>query len=312
MAIKKPPVVHVLWTFLLLGVVEVSLANQGCPAGFTGIDCSTNIDDCLNVTCSGSGNCSDRLNGYYCYCNDGFYGTNCEIDAGPCSPNPCDNNGTCIQDGDTIYCNCTADFEGDNCASEKPRKSFIVTLTLTDRNYYADYEDLTKPITRGLIEDLTDILEPFFKRHFMGFETIVFRDFFQGSVGAIFDITFAATSEVNETDIIQVLTRANGSSQLRFEFIGTINVMDSLSTTVVEDAPMTASPTGLESSLIIALVVSIVILVVLLAILIILTLKIRRSKKRNIGKGAVALGGIWDVQTDVRRMRLTGYSNGYS
>ncbi|XP_068717499.1 delta-like protein A isoform X2 [Montipora capricornis] len=250
MAIKKPPVVHVLWTFLLLGVVEVSLANQGCPAGFTGIDCSTNIDDCLNVTCSGSGNCSDRLNGYYCYCNDGFYGTNCEIDAGPCSPNPCDNNGTCIQDGDTIYCNCTADFEGDNCAS--------------------------------------------------------------GSVGAIFDITFAATSEVNETDIIQVLTRANGSSQLRFEFIGTINVMDSLSTTVVEDAPMTASPTGLESSLIIALVVSIVILVVLLAILIILTLKIRRSKKRNIGKGAVALGGIWDVQTDVRRMRLTGYSNGYS
>ena len=40
------------------------------------------IDDCLNVTCSGSGNCSDRLDGYYCYCEDGFYGTNCEIGNG--------------------------------------------------------------------------------------------------------------------------------------------------------------------------------------------------------------------------------------
>ena len=37
------------------------------------------IDDCLNNTCSGNGDCSDRVNGFYCYCYDGFYGINCEI-----------------------------------------------------------------------------------------------------------------------------------------------------------------------------------------------------------------------------------------
>ena len=37
------------------------------------------IDDCLSVNCSGSGNCSDRVNGYFCYCYDGYYGINCEI-----------------------------------------------------------------------------------------------------------------------------------------------------------------------------------------------------------------------------------------
>ena len=37
------------------------------------------IDDCLNNNCSGNGNCSDRVNGFYCYCNDGYYGITCEI-----------------------------------------------------------------------------------------------------------------------------------------------------------------------------------------------------------------------------------------
>lgn len=41
------------------------------------------IDDCVNVTCSGKGNCSDRTNGSVCECQDGFYGLNCEIGEQP-------------------------------------------------------------------------------------------------------------------------------------------------------------------------------------------------------------------------------------
>lgn len=41
------------------------------------------IDDCVNVNCSGNGNCSDRTDGYVCECQDEFYGLNCEISEKP-------------------------------------------------------------------------------------------------------------------------------------------------------------------------------------------------------------------------------------
>lgn len=41
--------------------------------------CFTDINDCIGVSCSGNGNCSDRVDGYICFCNSGFFGINCEV-----------------------------------------------------------------------------------------------------------------------------------------------------------------------------------------------------------------------------------------
>ena len=114
--------------------------------------------------------------------------------------------------------------------SEKPPKIFTVTLTIIDRIFVDDYKDLTKSLTLGLIEDLNSIFKPFLEQNFDGFSTIVFTGFFQGSVGAIFDVIFAATSEINATSIVKAFSGANGTNQLRFEFLGTINAVNKLHT----------------------------------------------------------------------------------
>ena len=41
--------------------------------------CFTDINDCIGVNCSGNGDCSDRVDGYICFCNSGFFGINCEV-----------------------------------------------------------------------------------------------------------------------------------------------------------------------------------------------------------------------------------------
>lgn len=49
----------------------------------------TDINDCIGVSCSGNGNCSDRVDGYICFCNSGFFGINCEVGkASHISPHP--------------------------------------------------------------------------------------------------------------------------------------------------------------------------------------------------------------------------------
>ena len=127
--------------------------------------------------------------------------------------------------------------------SEKPPIIFTVKLTMTDRKYSSQYADLTDTTTRGLMRDLTDIFEPFLKRVFPGFMNIAFLEIFPGSVGAIFDTSFTSLSDVNETRIAEAFKQANGTSQLRFEFFGIIEVgpkQNSSSTTV-------SFPTGLYS-----------------------------------------------------------------
>lgn len=302
-------VVNVVFAFLIcifLVHLKVSTASQGCPTGFTGDNCS-DIDDCVNVTCSGKGNCSDRTNGSVCECQDGFYGLNCEIEASLCTPNPCENNGTCISDQDSFKCNCPPEYEGERCETERPRKIFTVRLTMVDRNYTSAYKDLTNFNTRGLISDLTEIFTQFFRGIFTGFVSITFREFFPGSVGAIFDAAFAATSDVNETSIIQALARASGKSQLRFEALGVITIENGLSTPTT--APTEAS---VMEPWLIALIVSLIVIFILLVIIMVLVIKYRREKEVSKGLGIVFDGNQqhWANIKDFRKRVTTSSGNG--
>jgi EGF-like domain/Chaperone of endosialidase/Human growth factor-like EGF len=75
-----------------------------CPAGYTGTNCETEIDECASIPCV-NGQCLDGINSYACECAPGYTGTNCEIDIDECAWTPC-GNGTCIDQVNGAVCVC--------------------------------------------------------------------------------------------------------------------------------------------------------------------------------------------------------------
>ncbi|XP_070175505.1 uncharacterized protein [Littorina saxatilis] len=100
-----------------------------CKEGWTGGNCSSNINECLNATiCDGVSNstCNDTQGSYLCQCDIGFfsssglcvpcddshYGTQCTQ---LCS---CDRANTQDCHDDTGTCTCKATWKGDNCTDD--------------------------------------------------------------------------------------------------------------------------------------------------------------------------------------------------
>ena len=48
-----------------------------CDYGWSGEDCSENINDCENEPCNNGGHCKDQVNGFSCDCIDGWAGETC-------------------------------------------------------------------------------------------------------------------------------------------------------------------------------------------------------------------------------------------
>ena len=45
-----------------------------CGPGWTGADCTVNIDECVNHTCQNGASCQDEVNNYTCRCLPKFTG----------------------------------------------------------------------------------------------------------------------------------------------------------------------------------------------------------------------------------------------
>ncbi|XP_065895629.1 delta-like protein B [Dysidea avara] len=88
-----------------------------CVDGFTGENCSTNINDCDHNPCMNNGTCTDGISSFTCNCVDGFTGENCTANLDDCNPNPCMNNGTCTDGINSFTCNCVDGFTGENCTT---------------------------------------------------------------------------------------------------------------------------------------------------------------------------------------------------
>ncbi|KAG2466627.1 SVEP1 protein, partial [Polypterus senegalus] len=70
---------------LLLPVVEENISNtyqasSQCKAGYTGLLCETDIDECEANQCLNQATCVDGLNSFTCKCPPGFNGTRCETE----------------------------------------------------------------------------------------------------------------------------------------------------------------------------------------------------------------------------------------
>ncbi|XP_051524826.1 protein crumbs homolog 2b [Myxocyprinus asiaticus] len=77
-----------------------------CIAGFTGENCSVNVNECESMPCENGGTCEDLINTYQCLCPPGFTGVVCEINIDECENEPCQNGARC-EDGINDYiCHC--------------------------------------------------------------------------------------------------------------------------------------------------------------------------------------------------------------
>ncbi|KAL3857659.1 hypothetical protein ACJMK2_012303 [Sinanodonta woodiana] len=59
-----------------------------CVPGYTGSDCSTDINECESGPCQHAGTCNDRVNEYNCTCPNRYDGKDCELDR--CKMGPAD------------------------------------------------------------------------------------------------------------------------------------------------------------------------------------------------------------------------------
>uniref|UniRef100_A0A665VVX8 Crumbs cell polarity complex component 2b n=1 Tax=Echeneis naucrates TaxID=173247 RepID=A0A665VVX8_ECHNA len=88
-----------------------------CPDGFTGYNCTQDIDECHSNPCNGTKSyCVNGINRYSCHCPIGLGADDCLSNVTTCSEDTCQNGGTCVDIPDTGHqCQCATGFQGINC-----------------------------------------------------------------------------------------------------------------------------------------------------------------------------------------------------
>eukprot|EP01047_Picozoa_sp_COSAG01_P037002 COSAG01_NODE_2915_length_6861_cov_2.886128_2_plen_2005_part_01 len=127
--------------------IELDAYQCNCVAGYSGVNCDIDINECSSLPCRNGGKCFESSNvcvastvlskcvavgfvnaglrtciprpnvphdAYSCSCSDGFEGQHCEIDTDECASAPCANGGTCSDS--TKVANMTTHFQGFNCS----------------------------------------------------------------------------------------------------------------------------------------------------------------------------------------------------
>ncbi|XP_014482747.1 PREDICTED: protein crumbs isoform X4 [Dinoponera quadriceps] len=84
--------------------------------GYTGPDCSIDVNECLGSTTDCKyGKCENLPGTYQCICDPGYCGSSCDM-VDPCNQEYCQNGGTCKCANDGGYtCECTVEYTGQNC-----------------------------------------------------------------------------------------------------------------------------------------------------------------------------------------------------
>uniref|UniRef100_A0A4W4H7B4 Neurogenic locus notch homolog protein 1 n=1 Tax=Electrophorus electricus TaxID=8005 RepID=A0A4W4H7B4_ELEEL len=90
--------------------------NCVCVNGWSGDDCSKNIDDCANAACHKGSTCHDRVASFFCECPPGRTGLLCHLDDA-CISNPCQKGSNCDTNpvNGKAICTCPLGYFGSAC-----------------------------------------------------------------------------------------------------------------------------------------------------------------------------------------------------
>ncbi|BFZ08590.1 hypothetical protein BsWGS_11629 [Bradybaena similaris] len=87
-----------------------------CLNGWTGVDCKTDVDDCIGNRCQNGAACKDLLKKYECICPAAYTGSLCEKDVNECQrPGIC-GHGVCLNTPGAFTCMCLIGYTGDSCS----------------------------------------------------------------------------------------------------------------------------------------------------------------------------------------------------
>jgi len=70
--------------------------------------------------CHNGGSCSDGIGTFFCECLAGFRGLKCEEDINECASNPCKNGANCTDCVNSYTCTCPSGFSGIHCENNTP------------------------------------------------------------------------------------------------------------------------------------------------------------------------------------------------
>ena len=77
--------------------------------------CDTEINECeIYTPCENNSTCTDLVNSYNCTCLPGYTGINCSVDINECDLDPCLQGSTCVDEVNGFSCTCAQGYTGDS------------------------------------------------------------------------------------------------------------------------------------------------------------------------------------------------------
>ncbi|KAM5158320.1 cubilin [Mantella aurantiaca] len=101
------------------GLLPVCVCPPGYTGnGYGASGCQSTSDICQKQNPCVNGECKPGISHYICECHPGWSGANCSNNINDCSTNPCQNGGICVDGINGYMCNCTSGWTGFNCETQ--------------------------------------------------------------------------------------------------------------------------------------------------------------------------------------------------
>lgn len=127
------------------------------------------------------------------------------------------------------------------CVSGKPSRIILVTITIVNKVYIPDYENIRSQKSLALIQELDAILVPFCRSRFRFFIRIRYIRFFFGSLGTEYELEFDSSTNVTNTIVEDEFVQANTTRDLQFLQFGRISAVEVEPTILPTGTPATPS-----------------------------------------------------------------------